>query len=126
MSIKFRENMNVKVTDRAKSKLHDMGVSDEIFLRIGVTSGGCSGNTYDAVLDDQMKDVDDVYYQDGILRIVSDKVSSIYLDGLTIDFSDDLIEPGFRLSNKNAKGSCGCGSSFSTGDAPNVETGFSV
>ena len=127
MSAKFRSNMDVKVTDRAKSKLHDMGVSDEIFLRIGVTSGGCSGNTYDAVLDDQIKDVDDVYYQDGVLRIVSDKVSSIYLDGLTIDFSDDLIEPGFRLSNKNAKGSCGCGSSFSTGDpAPNVDTGFSV
>ena len=61
------------------------------------------------------------------LRIVSDKVSSIYLDGLTIDFSDDLIEPGFRLTNANAKGSCGCGSSFSTGDpAPNVDTGFSV
>ena len=126
MSVKFRSNMDVKVTDRAKSKLHDMGVSDEIFLRIGVTSGGCSGNTYDAVLDDQIKDVDDIYYQEGVLRIVSDKVSSIYLDGLTIDFSDDLIEPGFRLSNKNAKGSCGCGSSFSTGDAPNVEPGFSV
>ena len=126
MSIKLHTNMDVKVTDRAKSKLHDMGVSDEIFLRIGVTSGGCSGNTYDAVLDDQIKDVDDIYYQEGVLRIVSDKVSSIYLDGLTIDFSDDLIEPGFRLSNKNAKGSCGCGSSFCTGDAPNVETGFSV
>ena len=118
--------MDVKVTDRAKSRLHDMGVSDEVFLRIGVTSGGCSGNTYDAVLDDVMKEVDDIYYQDGVLRIVSDKVSSIYLDGLTIDFSDDLIEPGFRLSNKNAKGSCGCGSSFSTGDVPNVETSFSV
>jgi iron-sulfur cluster assembly protein len=48
------------------------------------------------------------------------------LDGLTIDFSDDLIEPGFRLTNANAKGSCGCGSSFSTDDTPNVETSFSV
>ena len=71
-------------------------------------------------------EVDDVYYEDGPLRIVSDKVSSIYLDGLTIDFSDDLIEPGFRLTNGNAKGSCGCGSSFSTDSAPNVETSFSV
>ena len=103
-----------------------MGVSDEIFLRIGVKSGGCSGNSYDAVLDDNMQEVDDVYYTEDKLRIVSDKVSSIYLDGLTIDFSDDLIEPGFRLTNANAKGSCGCGSSFSTGDEPNVETRFSV
>ena len=44
--------MDVKVTEKAKSRLHDMGISDEVFLRIGVTSGGCSGNTYDAVLDD--------------------------------------------------------------------------
>jgi len=119
--------MDIKVTETAKSKLYDMGVSDEIFLRIGVRSGGCSGNTYDAVLDDNMGSVDDVYYSEDKLRIVSDKVSSVFLDGLTIDFSNDLIEPGFRLTNANAKGSCGCGSSFSTGDsAPNVETGFSV
>ena len=118
--------MDIKITEKAKQRLHDMGISDKIFLRIGVRSGGCSGNTYDAVLDDSMQEVDEVYYTDNKLRIVSDKVSSIYLDGLTIDFSDDLIEPGFRLTNSNAKGSCGCGSSFSTGTVPNVETGFSV
>ena len=118
--------MDVKITEKAKAQLLDMGVSDDVFLRIGVRAGGCSGNTYDAVLDNNMQEVDDVYYTDDKLRIVSDKVSSIYLDGLTIDFSDDLIEPGFRLTNGNAKGSCGCGSSFSTGDAPNVETSFSV
>ena len=118
--------MDIKVTEKAKLRLHNMGISDEIFLRIGVKSGGCSGNSYDAVLDDNMQEVDDVYYTEDKLRIVSDKVSSIYLDGLTIDFSDDLIEPGFRLTNANAKGSCGCGSSFSTGDEPNVETSSSV
>ena len=119
--------MDIKVTEMAKSRLDDMGISDEVFLRIGVKSGGCSGNTYDALLDDNMQEFDDVYYTDDKLRIVSDKVSSVFLDGLTIDFSDDLIEPGFRLTNTNAQGSCGCGSSFSTGDpAPNVETGFSV
>ena len=118
--------MDIKVTETAKSRLHDMGISDDVFLRIGVRSGGCSGNTYDAVLDDTMNEVDEVYYSEDKLRIVSDKVSSVYLDGLTIDFSNDLIEPGFRLTNSNAKGSCGCGSSFSTGAVPNVETGFSV
>ena len=119
--------MDIKVTETAKSRLHEMGISDDVFLRIGVRSGGCSGNTYDAVLDDNMSDVDEVYYSEDKLRIVADKISSVYLDGLTIDFSNDLIEPGFRLTNSNAKGSCGCGSSFSTGDpAPNVDTGFSV
>ena len=119
--------MDIKVTENAKSKLYEMGVSEETFLRIGVKSGGCSGNTYDAILDDNMSEVDEVYFTDGSLRIVSDKVSSVFLDGLTVDFSNDLIEPGFRLTNSNAKGSCGCGSSFSTGNpAPNVDVSFTV
>ena len=119
--------MDIKVTENAKSKLYEMGVSEETFLRIGVKSGGCSGNTYDAILDDNMSEVDEVYFTDGNLRIVSDKVSSVFLDGLTVALSDDLIEPGFRLTKSNAKGSCGCGSSFSTGDpAPNVDVSFTV
>ena len=119
--------MDIKVTENAKSKLYEMGVSEETFLRIGVKSGGCSGNTYDAILDDNMSEVDEVYFTDGNLRIVSDKVSSVFLDGLTVDFSVDLFEPGFRLTSSNAKGSCGCGSSFSTGDpAPNVDVSFTV
>ena len=119
--------MDIRVTESAKLKLFEMGVSEDTFLRIGVKSGGCSGNTYDAVLDSNMSEVDEVYFSEGNLRIVSDKVSSVFLDGLTVDFSNDLIEPGFRLTNSNAKGSCGCGSSFSTGDpAPNVDVSFSV
>ena len=119
--------MDIRVTESAKLKLFEMGVSEDTFLRIGVKSGGCSGNTYDAVLDSNMSEVDEVYFSEGNLRIVSDKVSSVFLDGLTVDFSNDLIEPCFRLTNANAKGSCGCGSSFSTGDpAPNVDVSFSV
>ena len=76
-----------------------MGVSEEMFLRIGVKSGGCSGNTYDATLDDNMTEVDEVYFSDGNLRIVSDKVSSVFLDGLTVDFSkpSSVYSPLFVL-----------------------------
>ena len=56
--------MDIKVTENAKSKLYEMGVSEETFLRIGVKSGGCSGNTYDAILDDNMSEVDEVYFVD--------------------------------------------------------------
>ena len=72
-----------------KVKLFEMGVS-EGHLRIGVKSGGCSGNTYDAVLDNNMSEVDVLHFSEGNLRIVSDKVSSVFLDGLTVDFSNDL------------------------------------
>ena len=122
----IKKSMDIKVTEMAKSRLDDMGVSDEVFFFFFVKSGGCSGNTYDALLDDNMQEFDDVYYTDDKLRIVSDKISSVHLDGLTIDFSNDLIEPGFRLTNANAQGSCGCGSSFSTEPKVNTETSFSV
>ena len=58
----IKKSMDIKVTEMAKSRLDNMGVSDEVFLRIGVKSGGCSGNTYDALLDDNMQEFDDVYY----------------------------------------------------------------
>ena len=69
-------------------------------LRIGVKSGGCSGNTYDAILDDNMQEFDDVYYTDDKLRIVSDKISSVHLDGLTIDFSNDFYCFYYYLFNR--------------------------
>ena len=50
--------MDIIVTESAKSKLFEMGVSEDTFLRIGVKSGGCSGNTYDAVLDNNMSEVE--------------------------------------------------------------------
>ena len=46
------------------------------------------------------------------MRVVSDNRNSLFIDSLLIDFSDDLIQSGFRLSNPNAIKSCGCGSSF--------------
>ena len=50
----------------------------------------------------------------GSLRVVSDPDSAEYLEGLVIDYSDDLIRSGFRFTNPNASGCCGCGSSFET------------
>ncbi len=109
--------MAVEVTDTAKSKLLELGVGGEKFLRIGVIAGGCSGFTYDALIDDIMEDSDKVYFESGELRIVSDQSCDAYLDGLSIDYSDDLVQAGFRLTNRNAVKSCGCGASFATDEA---------
>lgn len=106
--------MNISLTDKAKAKLQAFEVGDDKFLRIAVVSGGCSGNTYDATLDSELGEQDEVIYQDDSgIRIVADSRSSLFLDGLNIDYSDDLIKAGFRLTNGNAKASCGCGASFS-------------
>ena len=82
------------------------------FFRIGVVAGGCSGQTYSAALDTQADPADLLLHESEGLRIVTDPQSAVYLDGLQIDYSDDLIESGFRFRNSKAGGSCGCGASF--------------
>jgi iron-sulfur cluster assembly protein len=81
-------------------------------LRVGVKGGGCSGFSYAMGFDAEKRTMDEVFEQDGI-KILCDPKSHLYLDGITIDFKNDLTDGGFRFINPNAKGSCGCGSSFS-------------
>ncbi|MFT5474193.1 MAG: iron-sulfur cluster assembly protein [Candidatus Promineifilaceae bacterium] len=116
MSTETITAVNIDVTEKAKSKLLELGLDDERFLRLGVRPGGCAGMTYDAVIDDTMEDGDQVVYQSDALRVVSDQANVVYLDGLKIDFSDDLVQSGFVLSNPNVKKSCGCGASFGPGE----------
>ena len=102
----------IALTDRALAALRDLALPAGAFVRIGVVPGGCSGHTYSAVVDDQADPADLTLYESGHLRIVTDPQSAVYLDGLQIDHSDDLIQSGFRFSNPKAGGSCGCGASF--------------
>ena len=80
-------------------------------FRVSVKGGGCSGMTYDVKLDDAQGEQDRLFDIQGI-KVVSDLKSLLYLDGMTIDFSTELVGGGFRFVNPNAKGSCGCGTSF--------------
>ena len=81
------------------------------FFRVSVKGGGCSGMTYEVRFDDQQGEQDRSYDINGI-KVVSDLKSLLYLDGMSIDFSTELVGGGFRFINPNAKGSCGCGTSF--------------
>jgi iron-sulfur cluster assembly protein len=83
-----------------------------VFLRVGVKGGGCSGLTYDVQFDDKTEAFDRVFEFDGV-KLVCDSKSFVYLDGMSIDFSTELVGGGFRFMNPNASGSCGCGTSFS-------------
>ena len=88
----------------------DQGKPGTLF-RVAVKGGGCSGMTYDVKLDDKIGEQDRLYEINGI-KVVSDLKSLLYLDGMLIDFSTELVGGGFRFINPNAKGSCGCGTSF--------------
>ena len=79
-------------------------------LRVYVEKGGCSGMQYGLVFD-ELREGDRRQTFDGI-EVVVDGFSAEFLVGTTVDFSDDLMSGGFKLSNPNAKQSCGCGRSF--------------
>ncbi len=105
--------MSIIITDIAKEKLVENGVgSDGKLLRLNVKNGGCSGLKYDMLIDTESTSDDTILHENDQFKVVADKGSSLFLSGLTIDFSTDLIQGGFKLTNKMAKGSCGCGASF--------------
>jgi len=106
--------MTIEVTEKAKAEFTKLGVPEGSFLRIAVVEGGCAGMKYTADVESEMKEGDELIFEDGNLRIVADIGSAIYLDGLKIDYSDDLVKSGFRFLNPSAAGSCGCGASFAS------------
>lgn len=102
----------IQISDKAKNELRKMEAGGENFLRISVVPGGCSGMTYSAAIDNTLSDADQVMFEETDLRVIADTGSAMFLDGLQIDYSDDLISSGFRFKNPKAVKACGCGSSF--------------
>lgn len=81
-------------------------------FRVFVEQGGCSGMQYGMVFDEQ-RDGDFISEQDG-LTVLVDGISAQYLRGTVVDFSDAMSGGGFKITNPNARESCGCGKSFHT------------
>ena len=92
--------------------------TDKKALRVGVRSGGCSGMSYtmDFIGGDQINSDDKVYdyslSSEQTFKVVCDPKSLLYIYGMQLDFSKDLIGGGFNFVNPNASQTCGCGSSF--------------
>ncbi|MBN9294640.1 MAG: iron-sulfur cluster assembly accessory protein [Flavobacteriia bacterium] len=105
----------IKVSESAKKQalrlMEDDGKTG-FFIRVGVDSGGCSGLMYKLTFDNEIKDGDQTFEDNGI-KVVVDKRSYLYLVGTTLDYSGGLNGKGFVFSNPNADRTCGCGESFS-------------
>jgi len=82
-------------------------------LRVYVEKGGCSGMQYGMTFDER-RDGDQLAAMHGVTVLV-DAFSATYLRGTVVDFSDALTDGGFKITNPNAKQSCGCGKSFESG-----------
>jgi iron-sulfur cluster assembly accessory protein len=79
-------------------------------LRIYIETGGCSGMSY-AMEIAPRKPGDDEFVAHGVRLFVEDR-GLVYLAGSIIDYKDALTGAGFRITNPNAKQTCGCGKSF--------------
>jgi iron-sulfur cluster assembly accessory protein len=104
----------VNLTDIAAEKvrafMQGQTAEGEIGLRVGVKGGGCSGFQYALALDEQ-RDDDHVFDAEGV-RVLVDPASLQYVEGSTVDYTENFMGSGFEVSNPNVVASCGCGSSF--------------
>jgi iron-sulfur cluster assembly accessory protein len=79
-------------------------------LRIYVEGGGCSGMQYGMVFDEPR--ADDIVSEFFGVQVLVDRFSSDYLNGAVVDYVDSLNNGGFKISNPQARHTCGCGRSF--------------
>ena len=108
--------MALKLSETAISQVQELkqaqNLPENVFLRMGVKGGGCSGLSYLLEFDSELGPHDREFDIDGI-KVVCDKKSYLYLNGTTLDYVTEGLTGGFTFSNPNAKSSCGCGTSFS-------------
>lgn len=105
----------VFVDDTAKKKIAELMAEQKLgedhFVRVSVTSGGCSGLTYNMEFDNESRPNDQIFEDNGV-KVVTDLKSFLYLCNTKLEFSGGLNGKGFYFNNPNAARTCGCGESF--------------
>ena len=105
----------IALTDTATTKVKELMDAEgqpELYLRVAVRPGGCSGLSYEMFFDTEKGD-DDVIESYGDVQVVVDAASAEYLAGASLDYKDGLQGAGITINNPNAQRTCGCGRSFS-------------
>jgi len=105
----------IALTETATTKVRELMAAEdapELYLRVAVRPGGCSGLSYEMFFDTE-KATDDVVEAYGDVQVVVDPASAQYLSGASLDYKDGLQGAGFTINNPNAQRTCGCGQSFS-------------
>ena len=105
----------ITLTETATTKVKELIEAEgqpDLFLRVAVRPGGCSGLSYDMFFDTE-RSPDDIEAEYGDVKVLVDPASSQYLQGASLDYKDGLQGAGFTINNPSATRSCGCGQSFS-------------
>jgi iron-sulfur cluster assembly protein len=107
----------ITLTEQAVLKVKEMMKEqenpEELYLRVGVQYGGCSGFSYTMGFDTEKKE-DDLELNFQGVRTLIDKQSQSVLKGTVIDYKESIMGGGFNIDNPNAVATCGCGASFRT------------
>ena len=103
----------MQLTEAAAERLRSLYARGEAgrLLRIGVSTKGCSGLSYDMGWVDAPGAGDEVVTDQG-LTILVDRRAALFLIGTVMDYRQGALESGFTFVNPNEKGRCGCGESF--------------
>ncbi|MDB5055358.1 MAG: iron-sulfur cluster insertion protein ErpA [Bacilli bacterium] len=112
----------INISESATDKIKELLSAEEtpnMFLRLSVKAGGCSGFSYGMGFDNEQNDLDEAMEFHG-LKVVVDTESRKYLNGVEIDFKDSGMGGGFTIENPNAVASCGCGQSFKAKDEEGI------
>ncbi len=105
MAITLTEQAAQRVAAFLKNRGHGIG------LRVGIKTTGCSGLSYKLEFVDQ-KNSDDEEFESLGIRIFVDQKSLPFIDGTCLDYTKEGLQEGFKFTNPQAKGECGCGESF--------------
>ncbi len=103
--------LSEKAVKQVKKLMEDQNLQN-VYLRLGVKGGGCSGLSYSLEFDNEVGPHDKKFDIDGI-QVVCDAKSYLYLSGTTLDYVTEGLTGGFTFVNPQAKSTCGCGTSFS-------------
>jgi iron-sulfur cluster assembly protein len=108
------EDKFITLTDSAYMKIKEylLNYTEDYFIRVSVKGGGCSGLMHDLTYDNSTT-TKDIINIDRDIKIVTDKMSYMYLIDTILDYSDGLNGKGFIFKNENWQRECGCGQSFS-------------
>jgi iron-sulfur cluster assembly protein len=104
----------VNLTPSAEQRVADLmakAPEGAIGVKLSTPRRGCSGLAYSVDYVNEAAPFDERIETPGGLFFI-DAASVLYLIGSTMDWVEDDFTAGFVFNNPNAKGSCGCGESF--------------